>query len=69
MLLERINKRASESENTRNDDNYRILKNRVKVYKNDTMPVIEYYRVLNKLNTINGMQDVEEVFQEIIEIL
>ena len=69
LLLERINKRASESEDTRNDDNDRILKNRIKVYKNDTMPVIEYYRDLNKLNTINGMQNIEKVFQEILEIL
>ena len=69
LLLERINKRALESENTRNDDNYKILKNRIKIYKNDTMPVINYYRELNKLNTINGMQNIEKVFQEIIEIL
>ena len=69
LLLERINKRASESENTRNDDNYSILKNRIKVYKNDTMPVIEYYEGLNKLNIINGMQNIEKVFQEIVEIL
>ena len=69
LLLERINKRASESTNTRNDDNFKILENRIKVYKNDTMPVIEYYKELNKLNTINGMQNIEKVFQEIVEIL
>ena len=69
LLLERINKRASESANIRNDDNYKILKNRIKVYKNDTMPVIEYYEGLNKLNIINGMQNIEKVFQEIVEIL
>ena len=33
LLLERINKRASENENIRNDDNSLILKNRIKVYK------------------------------------
>ena len=69
LLLERINKRASESENIRNDDNDKILKNRIKVYKNDTMPVIKYYKDLNKLNTINGMQNIEKVFKEILEIL
>tara|TARA_B100001093_G_scaffold312425_1_gene298135 strand:- start:363 stop:926 length:564 start_codon:yes stop_codon:yes gene_type:complete len=69
LLLERINKRASESVNIRNDDNYKILKNRIKVYKNDTMPVIQYYRDLNKLCTINGMQNIEKVFQEIVDIL
>ena len=69
LLLDRINKRASESKNTRNDDNDRILKNRIEVYKNDTMPVIEYYRDLKKLNRINGMQNIEKVFQEIVQIL
>lgn len=69
LLLDRINKRALESENTRNDDNYTILKNRIKVYKNDTMPVIEYYKDLKKLNAINGMQSIEKVFQDIVEIL
>ena len=69
LLLERINKRASESKNTRNDDNYRILKKRIKVYKNDTMPVINYYKELNKLNSINGMQNIEKVYQDILDIL
>jgi adenylate kinase len=69
LLLERINKRASEDEHIRNDDNSSILKNRIKVYKKDTMPVIEYYKNLKKLNTINGMQSIEKVFQDILKIL
>ena len=69
LLLERINKRSTENKNTRNDDNSVTLKNRIKVYKKDTMPVIEYYRNLNKLNTIDGMQSIEKVFQGIVKIL
>ncbi len=69
LLLERINKRSTENKNIRNDDNSVILKNRIKVYKKDTMPVIEYYRNLNKLNAIDGMQSIEKVFQEILKIL
>ena len=69
LLLERINKRALEDENIRNDDNSLILKNRINVYKKDTMPVIEYYKSLRKLNTINGTQSIEKVFQDIIKIL
>ncbi|MFL2819122.1 MAG: adenylate kinase [Candidatus Puniceispirillales bacterium] len=67
LLLERINKRSLENKNTRDDDNSLILKNRIQVYKKDTMPVIEYYRNLNKLNTINGMQSIEKVFQGILK--
>ena len=69
LLLERINKRSTENKNTRNDDNSVTLKNRIKVYKKDTMPVIEYYRNLNKLNRIDGMQSIEKVFQGILKIL
>ena len=69
LLLERINKRSTENKNTRNDDNSVTLKNRIKVYQKDTMPVIEYYRNLNRLNTINGMQNIEKVFQGILKIL
>ena len=69
LLLERINKRSTENKNTRNDDNSVTLKNRIKIYQKDTMPVIEYYRNLNKLNTIDGMQSIEKVFQGILKIL
>ncbi len=69
LLLERINKRALENENIRNDDNSSILKNRIRVYKKDTMPVIDYYKNLKKLNTINGMQSIEKVSQDILNIL
>ena len=62
-----LNKRSLENKNNRDDDNSLILQNRIKVYKKDTMPVIEYYRNLNKLNTINGMQSIEKVFQEILK--
>ena len=69
LLLERINKRVLENESIRNDDNSSILKNRILVYKKDTMPVIDYYKNLKKLNTINGMQSIEKVSQDILNIL
>ena len=69
LLLERINKRALENENIRNDDNPSILKNRIRVYKKDTIPVIDYYENLKKLNTINGMKSIEKVSQDILNIL
>ena len=61
ILLKRINKRASESKITRDDDNSDILKNRIVVYKKDTLPVLKYYKNLNKLYSIDGMQNVERV--------
>ena len=69
ILLKRIMKRASESKKTRDDDNSEILKNRIVVYKKDTLPVLEYYKNLNKLYSVDGMQNVEGVSKDIQNIL
>jgi len=69
ILLKRITKRALESKTTRDDDNSEILKNRIVVYKKDTLPVLEYYKSLNKLFSVDGMQNVEGVSKDIQKIL
>ena len=69
LLIERINKRASENQNVRNDDNANILKNRIKIYKNDTIPVLEYYRNLKRMNSVDGMQNIERVSLEIDKLI
>ena len=69
ILLKRITKRALESKISRDDDNSEILKNRILVYKKDTLPVLEYYKTLNKLHSIDGMQNVEDVSKDIQKIL
>ena len=69
ILLKRIVKRASESKTSRDDDNSEILKNRIIVYKKDTLPVLEYYKNFNKLYSVDGMQNVERVSRDIQKIL
>ena len=69
ILLKRITKRALESKITRDDDNSEILKNRIIVYKKETLPVLKYYENLNKLYSIDGMQSVEIVSKDIQKIL
>ena len=69
FLLKRITKRALESKITRDDDNSEILKNRIVIYKKDTLPVLEYYKNLNKLHSIDGVQNVEDVSKDIQKIL
>ena len=65
LLFERIKQRKTESDFVRNDDNSEVLKNRIVIYKNDTMPVLEYYRDLERLKTIDGMQSIEKVSEDI----
>ena len=69
LLLKRIINRASENKNIRNDDNSETLKNRILVYKKDTLPVLEYYKDLNKLKTVDGMQAIEKVSEDILKLL
>ena len=69
LLLKRIINRAYESKNIRDDDNSEILKNRIIVYKKDTLPVLEYYKNLNKLKTVDGMQAIDKVSEDILKLL
>ena len=69
LLLKRITKRAAESETLRGDDNSEILKNRISIYKKDTLPVLKYYKNLNKLYTVDGMQNIENVSEDILKLL
>lgn len=53
----------------RDDDKEEVVRERYKVYKKNTEPVIEYYRKNNKIITIDGAQNVEDVTKELFNIL
>eukprot|EP00835_Amoeboradix_gromovi_P002465 NODE_140_length_17926_cov_0.139620.p11 type:complete len:194 gc:universal NODE_140_length_17926_cov_0.139620:4473-5054(+) len=60
VLVDRIIKRSLNS--GRLDDNPEAIKKRLVVYKNQTVPVIEYYKGM--VFTVNGDLAVEPVFDE-----
>ncbi len=64
-LFARIEKRAAESGGARSDDNPDVLKARLKVYHENTAPVLPYYKDKGRLVSIDGMQTVEEVSHQI----
>jgi len=68
-LLERIKTRAAESGETRADDNAEILKNRLKVYNDQTAPVLPYYEQKGLLRKIDGMASIDDVTQAIEAVL
>lgn len=49
----------------RSDDNEETVSNRISVYTNETAPLVEYYKNLGKLVTIDGLQDIDKVFADI----
>ncbi len=53
----------------RDDDKPETVKNRLKVYHEQTQPLIEYYDKKKILRTVDGTKDAEDVFRAIADIL
>jgi len=53
----------------RSDDNERTIRERLRVYREQTQPVIEVYRKRGQLVSVRGDDSAEEVFQRIAAIL
>lgn len=50
----------------RPDDTVAGVRKRLHVYRDETLPVVEHYRQQKKLVEVNGLQRVDQVFQEIV---
>lgn len=66
-LIDRILKRSTEKGEKRSDDTPEVAKQRLKVYHEQTKPVMTYYKEKGELITIDGEHAPSEVFKEIIE--
>ena len=66
-ISKRIQKRKLEEK--RQDDNEDVLKSRLKVYLNETKPLLDFYQKENKLNKINGMQTINDVNNQINDFI
>ena len=53
----------------RDDDKPETVQKRLTVYHEQTQPLIDYYNKEEILKTVDGTQDVEKVFTDILEIL
>ena len=70
ILEERIQNRIAESVDVkRSDDNLETLLKRIEVYKNNTLPIVDFYKKKNILSAINGMESIENVNKEILKII
>jgi len=49
----------------RDDDMPEAIKKRLEIYHSQTKPIVEYYQKQGKVLEINGMQDINLVFEEI----
>ena len=69
ILVDRIKTRIAESDQVRADDTVETLENRLKVYHEQTAPLLPFYEKKGKLRTVNGMLSIDEVAQEIESVL
>jgi len=72
-LLQRVETRIAEmaarGEAVRPDDTPEVLSRRLESYRAQTEPLIDYYAEQRKLATIDGMQSIDEVTQDIYRVL
>lgn len=53
----------------RDDDRAETVQNRLKVYHEQTQPLIDYYTAKNVLKTVDGTADMKDVFASITAVL
>jgi adenylate kinase len=73
ILIRRIEARIAETlargEALRKDDDPEVLKGRLGVYRNQTAPLIDFYRGKGSLRTVDGMAPIDDVTAAIATIL
>jgi adenylate kinase len=67
VCVDRLSKRAQEE--GRVDDTPDAIRTRLSLYRQETEPVIEHYRVQGNLVVVHGDRGVDEVFEEIQQAL
>ena len=67
LLVDRIAGRAKAE--GRADDSPESVRTRLKVYDDQTAPVIDFYRQKGQLTVIDGVGDLDDVFARIIEAI
>lgn len=53
----------------RDDDNEATVSNRIKVYTDETSPLIDFYSQKGLLADVDGQQDIADVFVDIVKVL
>ncbi len=68
LLIERLNKRAV-LENRKDDSNEDIIKNRLELFEEKTVPIKEFYKKQNKLKDVDGKGEIDDIYKKIEQII
>jgi adenylate kinase len=66
-IVRRLSRRAVEE--GRSDDSEDVIRNRMRVYAEQTAPVAQHYAERGQLREVDGMGDVEEIHQRLLAVL
>jgi adenylate kinase len=67
-LIKRLVNRGKTS-NRSDDMDENVQRNRQKVYRNETLPVADYYKKQSKVVDVKGMGTVEDIFQSLCKVI
>ncbi|MDP9141700.1 MAG: adenylate kinase [Pseudomonadota bacterium] len=62
-LLDRAQKEG------RADDKEDVIRNRIKIYNDETHPLLDYYQAQGKVVTVDGVGTMDEIFERIVRAL
>lgn len=66
-LISRLIKRGTLSH--RSDDTQETILKRLKIYDNETRPIIDYYKRTNRYNSVESVNSIEDTFAEIVRLI
>ena len=68
-MIERINKRSETAgDEKRNDDNMEVLLKRFKVFKEQSIPIVEIFDKVGKVRKINSNLSTNEVYNQVKQV-
>jgi adenylate kinase len=53
----------------RSDDNEVVIRNRLKEYKDKTLPILKFYKEKGNYFPVNGLQSIKEVTNDVVDII
>jgi adenylate kinase len=68
-LVERIQTRIRETGGARTDDTVETLKARLRVYRDQTAPILPYYRAKGVVQSLDGLQPIDSVCDKLEAVL
>ncbi|KAK6112393.1 Adenylate kinase family protein [Brugia pahangi] len=69
FCIETIKKRNKEGILVRTDDNPEVINARLQMFKQNTLPMLKYFDDKGKLKVVDGDNNLEKIFEEIVEEL